>query len=117
MGFSLETMNYPNHYHFHLFTLHSNVKTTKDSSTAGIKLHYLYPESCYEAIQGILSFQMSHPHLLEGSPYPPLALYVEVERQSFTELEPAAMCVNHLHTMLLHTRTHFGGFTRPVTTL
>ena len=82
------------------------MKLRKDSFIAGIKLHYLYPEPYCQAIQGVSSFQMSYPQLLEGFPHPPLALYVEVERQCFTEPKLGAMSVNRLHTMLLHTRNH-----------
>ena len=39
-------------------------------------------------------------------PQPPNALNVEVERQSFTEHELGVLSVNHLHSILLHTRTH-----------
>ena len=49
---------------------------------------------------------MLYPQPSEESPYPPLALNVEVERQSFTEHELGVLSVNHLHSILLHTRTH-----------
>ena len=63
------------------------MELTKDSFIASIKLHYLYPEPYCQAIQEVFSFQMSYPQPTEESPYPPLALNVEVERQSSTEHE------------------------------
>ena|ERR1044072_60413 len=93
------------------------MKLRKDSFITGIKLHYLYPEPYCQAIQEVSSFQMSYPQPTEESPYTPLALNMEVERQSSTEPELGAVRVNHLHTMLLHTRTPFGGFTRAIVAL